>query len=37
MVEDRIFIENLHLECTIGVTEKERSRPQEVIVDVTSS
>jgi 7,8-dihydroneopterin aldolase/epimerase/oxygenase len=35
MVEDRIFIENLHLECVIGVTEEERSRPQEVILDIS--
>jgi dihydroneopterin aldolase len=31
---DRIFIENLHCVCRIGVTEEERRRPQQVIFDV---
>ena len=32
---DRIFVENLHLRCRIGVTEEERRDPQEVVVDAS--
>ncbi|MDG6915655.1 MAG: dihydroneopterin aldolase [Nitrososphaerota archaeon] len=32
---DRIFIENLHVDCLVGVTEEERRRPQGVVVDVS--
>ena len=32
---DRIFIENLRLDCLVGVTEDERRQPQKVILDVS--
>jgi dihydroneopterin aldolase len=32
---DRIFIENLRLECQVGVTEQERSRAQKIILDLS--
>ena len=32
---DRIFIENLRLDCLIGVTGEERRRAQKVVVDVS--
>ena len=32
---DRIFVDNLHLGCRIGVTDAERLNPQEVILDVS--
>ncbi len=32
---DRVFIENLRLDCRVGVTDQERRRPQKVIVDVS--
>jgi dihydroneopterin aldolase len=32
---DTLFIENLRLDCTVGVTAEERRRPQKVLVDVT--
>jgi len=32
---DTIFIENLRLDCVIGVTEEERRQPQKVLVDVS--
>lgn len=32
---DRIFIENLRVDCSVGVTEEERRRPQGVVVDVS--
>ncbi len=31
---DKIFIDNLHLDCRVGVTEEERRQPQKVVVDV---
>ena len=31
---DRILIRGLALETRIGITEKERSRPQEVLIDI---
>lgn len=31
---DRIFIENLRLDCLIGVTDEERHQRQKVVVDV---
>ncbi len=36
-VEDKIFIENLTLPCTIGVLDTERITKQEVVVDVVVS
>jgi FolB domain-containing protein len=33
-MNDRIVIEGLCVETRIGVTEKERSRPQDVVIDV---
>jgi len=32
---DRVFIENLRVDCVVGLTEEERRRPQKVIVDVS--
>lgn len=32
---DRIFIENLRIDCLVGVTEEERRRPQGVVVDLS--
>lgn len=32
---DRIFLENLRLDCLIGVTDEERRRPQKVMLDVS--
>ena len=32
---DRIFIDNLHLKCRIGMADDERHDPQDVIVDVS--
>ena len=32
---DRVFIENLRLDCVIGVTEEERRQAQKVIVDLS--
>jgi len=32
---DRIFIENLRLDCIVGVTEEERRQAQKVVVDVS--
>ena len=32
---DRIFIDNLRLDCLIGVTDEERHHPQKVLVDVS--
>jgi len=32
---DRIFIENLRLDCLVGVTDEERRQQQKVIVDVS--
>lgn len=32
---DRIFIDDLHLDCLIGITDEERRRPQIVVVDVS--
>jgi FolB domain-containing protein len=34
---DRILIRGLALETRIGVTERERSRPQEVLIDIELS
>jgi FolB domain-containing protein len=31
---DRIFVDNLRLDCLIGVTEEERRQPQKIIVDM---
>jgi len=31
---DRIFVENLVVSCRVGITEKERSRRQAVILDL---
>jgi FolB domain-containing protein len=33
-VKDKVFIKNLVIPCTIGVTEKERKEKQKVIVDL---
>jgi 7,8-dihydroneopterin aldolase/epimerase/oxygenase len=33
-VMDRIFIDNLRIDCLIGVTDEERRQPQKVVVDV---
>lgn len=33
-MSDRITIAGLSVETRIGVTEKERSRPQEVVIDI---
>ncbi len=33
-MEDKVFIKNLVVPCKVGVREKERSRKQDVIVDV---
>ncbi|HVC27358.1 MAG TPA: dihydroneopterin aldolase [Nitrososphaerales archaeon] len=32
---DTVFIENLRLDCRVGVTDEERRLPQKVLVDVT--
>ncbi len=32
---DRIFIDNLHLDCRVGVTDEERRLAQKVVVDVS--
>lgn len=32
---DKIFLENLRLQCRIGISDEERRRPQGVVVDVT--
>jgi FolB domain-containing protein len=32
---DAVFIENLRLDCRVGVTDEERRQPQKVILDVT--
>lgn len=32
---DRLFIENLRLDCLIGVDDDERRRPQTVVLDVS--
>jgi len=32
---DTVFIENLRLDCRVGVTDEERRQPQKVLVDVT--
>jgi len=32
---DTVFIENLRLDCRVGVTDEERRKPQKVLVDVT--
>jgi 7,8-dihydroneopterin aldolase/epimerase/oxygenase len=32
---DRVFIDNLRVDCVIGVTAEERRKPQRVIVDVS--
>ena len=32
---DRVFVENLRVDCAVGLTEEERRRPQKVIVDVS--
>ncbi|MGH9920977.1 MAG: dihydroneopterin aldolase, partial [Nitrososphaerales archaeon] len=34
-VMDNVFIENLRLDCWVGVTEEERRQPQKVFLDVT--
>jgi len=34
---DSVFIENLRLDCLIGVTDEERRQPQKVLVDVILS
>lgn len=34
MLSDKIFIKNLVVPCKIGLLEKERSKKQDVIVDV---
>ena len=35
MTKDRVFIENLRFKCRIGITEKERSEEQEIVVDLS--
>lgn len=32
---DRIFIENLRLSCSVGISPAERGRPQDVLVDLS--
>jgi 7,8-dihydroneopterin aldolase/epimerase/oxygenase len=32
---DRIFIENLRVDCVIGIMDEERRQPQKVVVDVS--
>jgi FolB domain-containing protein len=32
---DRIFVDNLRLNCVIGITPEERSRAQEVLIDTS--
>lgn len=32
---DTVFIENLRLDCRVGITDEERRQPQKVLVDVT--
>lgn len=32
---DKIFLENLRLQCRVGISEEERRRPQGVVVDAT--
>jgi len=32
---DTVFIENLRLDCRVGLSEEERRQPQKVLVDVT--
>jgi dihydroneopterin aldolase len=32
---DKVFIENLRLDCRVGLTDEERRLPQKVLVDVT--
>jgi FolB domain-containing protein len=32
---DRIFIENLRLSCSVGLSPAERGRPQDVLVDLS--
>lgn len=34
---DTVFIENLRLDCRVGVTDEERRTPQKVLVDVALS
>jgi len=34
---DSVFIENLRLDCRVGVTDEERRRPQKVLLDVALS
>jgi 7,8-dihydroneopterin aldolase/epimerase/oxygenase len=34
---DTVFIDNLRLDCRVGVTDEERRQPQKVLVDVTLS
>lgn len=34
-MRDRIFLDNLRLKCRIGISDKERREPQEVIADIS--
>jgi dihydroneopterin aldolase len=34
-MNDRIFLDNLHLKCRIGIADEERREPQEVIMDIS--
>jgi 7,8-dihydroneopterin aldolase/epimerase/oxygenase len=34
---DTVFIDNLRLDCRVGVTDEERRKPQKVVVDVALS
>jgi len=34
-MSDRIFVDNLRLACSVGITPQERRRSQEVLVDVS--
>lgn len=31
---DRIFVENLHLDCRVGIMPEERQKAQRIVVDV---
>ena len=34
-MNDRIFVDNLRLDCRVGITSEERKRPQEVVADIS--
>ncbi|MDG6963733.1 MAG: dihydroneopterin aldolase [Nitrososphaerota archaeon] len=34
-MNDRIFVDNLRLNCRVGITSEERKEPQEVTMDIS--